>query len=854
MSTARSRGILVLLLLTPGVATQAPVGFRAEIASPPRLVFADGELPLTATVVGAEVADGALHMRGEHAHATFGPDRRLGVRAEQSFAIELEVRTQAPGFSTIVMCREGKHVHYSFVLGRRPGHVSFEPWYWSREGIESAQRLDDGRWHRLVAGYDADTGLSALIVDGQLAGTRVLSKLFTGSATPTLRIGENIDPAVSQQFVGEVRALALHRTLPEDVTAAMTRQRRATVLDATAIDDALAAWLAWQRRPRAPAAADAASWNARAARIRANVQDAIGLWPPPYATGEGRTRAGRAGPLDGEDGKATDFATFVPTLPLAERRGGTLRGEGFTLTRTWWQSFQGYWAGGWLYEPAGTATARRPAVLCPHGHWDNGARHPTVQARCIALARLGCVVLVVDSVHFEDARLGLSSLSLMTWNNLRGLELLRARADVDPARIACTGASGGGQQTYYLTALQTGLCAAVPAVMACHFEDILLADGVHCYCNHTPHLLRAADMPEMAAAFAPRPQLFLTVTGDWTRRFAEHGFPAVQQVYDRLGAAGAVAVRRWTKGHDYDRPMREAMYSFLWPLLAGAPLAEGSGETDQPPPFDVGAMTALGRDGPPQDLQAVRAEFAARLTAPAGRPVADARAAFARLLERADGDGVALAKAPAVRRLGTVEIDGRAVEQLAIAADRFVELPALWLPAKDPGAPAVIVIAARGKADVLGRRRAWLDALAERGLGVLLADVRYTGELDRGASWRALYGRMFGADEGVLAVHDLRRLVVAVRDLGAAPRVGVLGFDDRDAPALLAAALDRTIAAVAVPDRGPGYGAADRTPLLSRIHLHGDLDDAVACLEGRPLIAGRDPVAVAHDLAVALRQ
>ena len=38
-----------------------------------------------------------------------------------------------------------------------------------------------------------------------------------------------------------------------------------------------------------------------------------------------------------------------------------------------------------------------PAMLCVHGHWPLAKHEPTVQKRCIGLARLGFVVLAVDA-------------------------------------------------------------------------------------------------------------------------------------------------------------------------------------------------------------------------------------------------------------------------------------------------------------------------------------------------------------------------------------------------------------------------------------------------------------------------
>ena len=81
-----------------------------------------------------------------------------------------------------------------------------------------------------------------------------------------------------------------------------------------------------------------------------------------------------------------------------------------------------------------------------------------VQSRCIGLVKQGYLVLVYDpfgqgerripgNEHIESAHLMLTgkiNLSFMVWDTIRAIDYLNTRKDVDPARIGCTGASGGG--------------------------------------------------------------------------------------------------------------------------------------------------------------------------------------------------------------------------------------------------------------------------------------------------------------------------------------------------------------------------------------------------------------------------
>jgi len=158
--------------------------------------------------------------------------------------------------------------------------------------------------------------------------------------------------------------------------------------------------------------------------------------------------------------------------PLDPHVAATKEYDDYRLERVWYRTFPSVWASGWLYVPKGRK-GPFPAILCPHGHWANGAREGVVQARCIGLAKKGYVAFAIDSVHETHWATGLCPVGLMTWNNMRALDYLESRPEVDKTRFGCTGASGGGQQTMYMMAVDDRIQAAVPVVMITYFRRIL---------------------------------------------------------------------------------------------------------------------------------------------------------------------------------------------------------------------------------------------------------------------------------------------------------------------------------------------------------------------------------------------
>lgn len=319
----------------------------------------------------------------------------------------------------------------------------------------------------------------------------------------------------------------------------------------------------------------------RARALRMQIRVALGIWPEPSRT---------------------------PLNPVVY--GAVDRPE-YTVEKVFFESMPGFYVTGNLYRPK-NFQGRRPGVLCPHGHWPDGrfmdvegkefketlssgaeqfeaAAHSPLQARCVQLARMGCVVFHYDMLGYADsvqismelahkfakqrpemnavAGWGLFSpqaeshaqsvLGLQIWNGVRAIDFLSALPDVDPARIGVTGASGGGTQTMLLSAIDPRITASFPAVMV----STAMQGG--CTCENASLLRIGTGNVEFAALFAPRP-MGMTAANDWTKEMPAKGFPELQRHWAMLGAPEAVQLTALTQfPHNYNGVSRAAMYAWF---------------------------------------------------------------------------------------------------------------------------------------------------------------------------------------------------------------------------------------------------------------------------------------------------
>lgn len=283
-----------------------------------------------------------------------------------------------------------------------------------------------------------------------------------------------------------------------------------------------------------------AQWEERAAKVRKQILVGAKLDPLPART-----------PLNPIVRNKRDYGSYSVESAAFEARPG-------------------FFVYGSLYRPIGRE-GRQPGILCPHGHYGGsagGRYRPDQQLRCATLARMGAVVFSYDMIGFGDSGfLGWThdhpqALTLQTWSSIRAIDFLQFLPDVDDERIAVTGCSGGGTQTFLVTALDPRVKVAVPVTMvSAHFFG-------GCNCESGMPIHKTADLEtnnaEIAALAAPRPLLLISVGNDWTANTPMVEFPYIRKIYEMYGQPDNVENAHFPyQQHGYQYLKRQAMYPFM---------------------------------------------------------------------------------------------------------------------------------------------------------------------------------------------------------------------------------------------------------------------------------------------------
>ena len=237
----------------------------------------------------------------------------------------------------------------------------------------------------------------------------------------------------------------------------------------------------------------------------------------------------------------------------------------------------------YLLVPSGLPPGeRRPALVASHGHVTHGidsvcgvrgmdADDADRRAYALAAVRAGYVVLApawwgwtgrdghLDRVGQRDrcnviqmaaGMYGMNVTDLHIQDGQAALDVLAARPEVDPGRVACFGNSYGGRTTMWLAIFDERIRACVPAGCMNTFRERSLKLS-SCGIQYLPGLLRFGDVPELFSLIAPRAMQLQAGETDPLITPADRDamFATVQQTYRGLGAEANLELAMHPGGH-----------------------------------------------------------------------------------------------------------------------------------------------------------------------------------------------------------------------------------------------------------------------------------------------------------------
>jgi dienelactone hydrolase len=559
--------------------------------------------------------------------------------------------------------------------------------------------------------------------------------------------------------------------------------------------------------------------------------------------------------------------------PLEPRKVGELQRDGYRVEKILLQTLPGIWMTANAYVPF--KQGRLPAVLCVHGHWPGAKQDPTVQARCIGLAKLGFFVLSVDAFgageravgkalgeyHGEMTAatllpVGLPLSGLQVYENMRAVDYLRSRPEVDPERIGVTGASGGGNQTMYLAACDERLAAAAPVCSVGNYQAYLGA--ACCLCEVVPGVLQFTEEGNVLGLVAPRPLLVINATQDalqFSVGEARKSLARANRIFSLLGNLDRLRHATFESAHDYNQAMRETVYGWMARHLAdtgdGRPIPEPQIKTEDPE-----ALRCFPGDTRPDDFVTLPRFAAAEARKQLGRKRAPARLADWQTERRRMGERLETAVLGGMPSSSPLDLHIEAAPDRKSRVLRFNSEPGITLIARQEiglARPAKVALLL----DLEGAEKAAVSPLASAlrtaGWSVVTPELRATGRFavkqDRvgsapdhnSAEWSLWLGRPL-LGQWVL---DVRRTLDALASEGGLPvsDITLVGFGPAGLVALCAAALDERFTRVVTVDSLVSYVSQEpyrnqRLGIMAPGILTevGDIHHLAALVAPRPLV------------------
>ncbi len=282
---------------------------------------------------------------------------------------------------------------------------------------------------------------------------------------------------------------------------------------------------------------------------------------------------------------------------------------------------------GYVHLPK-NLSAPAPAIVDLHSHGgmflfgkekliDFGNNHPVMEnyhakvygdrPTTTALVRRGYVVITIDAFMFGERRLmmdedlkhgwdranyslevadllnrkcrgkettlakslayaGITWPGIITWDDMRTVDYLATRPDVDAARIGCMGVSLGGWRTLMLAGMDERIAAACVVGFMSTVKPMLHRHiDTHSWSHFVPGLHQYLDLPDVVSMMAPKPLMVQQCRQDglFTPQGMRESVDKIAAVYEKAGVRDRFAGKYFDNRHRFDVPMQDVAFDWF---------------------------------------------------------------------------------------------------------------------------------------------------------------------------------------------------------------------------------------------------------------------------------------------------
>ena len=473
--------------------------------------------------------------------------------------------------------------------------------------------------------------------------------------------------------------------------------------------------------------------------------------------------------------------------PLNASITGRIQREGYHIEKIVYESFPHHHVTANLYVPEGKGPFAAALLFC--GHEDQSKATESYQKTAILFAKNGFVVFVIDPISQSEryqlvgadgqllTRGGTTEHTLLNesanliggsapadelWDNVRGLDYLVTRREVDTARIGCLGNSGGGMQTIYFAAFDPRIKVMAPCSYLATRERTLELGGPADGCAQIPGEGAAGfELNDFLMAAAPAPLLvlagrydFIDYTGVVT------AFGELKKFYTTLGRPAQVELFTYEDGHGISQPKREAAVTWFrrWLYKDPRPVHEGSLATLSVQDLQVTTKGQVSASYPDEvslvqrnrkaydELSSARKSFQQHYP--------ESREGILRRLLALDDT----AKTVRIELTGTNTRNSVNYQRMILRRGAQMPLPVVLLVPTGTPNKLILWLPGQGKNKLLDST-ALMQSYLSSGAAVLMADLRGLGETEDRAEFNdpKYYNREYRND--MLALHIGRNIV-----------------------------------------------------------------------------------------------